>query len=38
MSGASPMSYLQYRTQIFWYYDLHRMYYDNQLQEAVRIS
>ncbi len=27
---------IQYRTQIFWYYDLHRMYYDNQLREAAR--
>jgi len=27
---------IQYRTQIFWYYDLHRMYYDNQLQEAAQ--
>ncbi len=27
---------IQYRTQHFWYYDLHRLYYDNQLQEAAR--
>ncbi len=27
---------IQYRTQIFWYYDLHRMYYDNQLREAAQ--
>nr|MCR4603230.1 hypothetical protein [Prevotella sp.] len=26
---------IQYRTQHFWYYDLHRMYYDNQMQEAA---
>ena len=27
---------IQYRTQIFWYYDLHRMYYDNQLRDAAQ--
>lgn len=27
---------IQYRTQLYWYYDLHRKYYDNQLQEAAR--
>ena len=27
---------IQYRTQHYWYYELHRMYYDNQLKEAAR--
>lgn len=27
---------IQYRTQLFWYYDLHRLYYDNQLREAAQ--
>lgn len=27
---------IQYRTQIYWYYELHRMYYDNQLREAAQ--
>lgn len=27
---------IQYRTQHFWYYELHRMYYDNQLKEAAQ--
>ncbi len=27
---------IQYRTQHFWFYDLHRLYYDNQIQEAAR--
>ena len=27
---------IQYRTQIFWYYDLHRMYYDNQMRDAAK--
>lgn len=27
---------IQYRTQMFWYYDLHRLYYDNQLREAAQ--
>lgn len=27
---------IQYRTQHFWYYDLHRMYYDNQLRDAMQ--
>lgn len=27
---------IQYRTQLFWYYDLHRMYYDNQLRDAAQ--
>lgn len=26
---------IQYRTQIYWYYGLHRLYYDNQLKEAA---
>lgn len=26
---------IQYKTQLFWYYDLHRMYYDNQLRDAA---
>ena len=27
---------IQYRTQIYWYYELHRLYYDNQLREAAQ--
>ena len=27
---------IQYRTQLFWYYDLHRQYYDDQLREAAQ--
>ncbi len=27
---------IQYRTQHYWYYELHRLYYDNQLQEAAQ--
>ena len=27
---------IQYRTQIFWYYELHRLYYDNQLRDAAK--
>lgn len=27
---------IQYRTQHFWYYELHRLYYDNQLRDAAR--
>ena len=27
---------IQYRTQLHWFYDLHRMYYDNQLREAAQ--
>ena len=27
---------IQYRTQLYWYYELHRMYYDNQLCEAAQ--
>ena len=27
---------IQYRTQLYWYYELHRMYYDNQLREAAQ--
>ena len=27
---------IQYRTQIFWYYELHRQYYDNQLRDAAK--
>ena len=27
---------IQYRTQIFWYYELHRKYYDNQLRDAAK--
>ena len=27
---------IQYRTQIYWYYDLHRMYYDNKLRDAAQ--
>ncbi len=27
---------IQYRTQLYWFYDLHRQYYDNQLREAAQ--
>jgi hypothetical protein len=27
---------IQYRTQHFWYYELHRLYYDNQLRDATK--
>ena len=27
---------IQYRTQIYWYYGLHRLYYDNQLRDAAQ--
>ena len=27
---------IQYKTQHFWFYELHRMYYDNQLKEAAQ--
>ena len=27
---------IQYRTQHFWYYELHRLYYDNQLRDAAQ--
>lgn len=27
---------IQYRTQHYWYYELHRLYYDNQLKEAAK--
>jgi hypothetical protein len=27
---------IQYRTQLHWYYELHRAYYDNQLREAAQ--
>ena len=27
---------IQYRTQLHWYYDLHRLYYDNQLRDAAQ--
>ena len=27
---------IQYRTQLFWYYELHRQYYDNQLRDASK--
>ena len=27
---------IQYRTQHYWYYELHRLYYDNQLKEAAQ--
>lgn len=27
---------IQYRTQLHWFYDLHRLYYDNQLREAAQ--
>ena len=28
---------IQYRTQHYWYYELHRLYYDNQLREAAQL-
>ena len=28
---------IQYRTQLHWFYDLHRMYYDNQLRDAAQV-
>ena len=27
---------IQYKTQLFWYYDLHKLYYDNQLRDAAQ--
>lgn len=27
---------IQYRTQLHWYYDLHRKYYDDQLRDAAQ--
>ena len=27
---------IQYRTQHFWYYELHRLYYDNQLRDVAK--
>lgn len=27
---------IQYRTQLFWFYDLHRKYYDDQLRDAAQ--
>ena len=27
---------IQYRTQIFWYYELHHQYYENQLRDAAK--
>lgn len=27
---------IQYKTQLFWYYSLHRLYYDNQLRDAAQ--
>ena len=27
---------IQYRTQIYWYYELHRLYFDNQLRDAAQ--
>ena len=27
---------IQYKTQLYWFYDLHRMYYDNQLRDAAQ--
>ena len=27
---------IQYRTQLHWFYDLHRKYYDNQLRESAQ--
>lgn len=36
MALADLVGDIQYRTQHFWYYELHRMYYDNQLKEAAK--
>lgn len=27
---------IQYRTQLFWYYELHHQYYENQLRDAAQ--
>lgn len=27
---------IQYRTQLYWFYELHRKYYDNQLRDAAQ--
>jgi len=27
---------IQFKTQLYWYYDLHRAYYDNQLRDAAK--
>ena len=27
---------IQYRTQLYWFYELHRRYYDNQLRDAAQ--
>lgn len=27
---------IQYQTQLYWYYDLHRKYYDDQLRDAAQ--
>jgi hypothetical protein len=36
MSLADLVGDIQYRTQHFWYYELHRLYYDNQLKDAAQ--
>lgn len=36
LSLADLVGDIQYRTQHYWYYELHRMYYDNQLKEAAK--
>ena len=35
-SLADLVGDIQYHTQHYWYYELHRMYYDNQLKEAAK--
>jgi hypothetical protein len=36
MALADLIGDIQYRTQHFWYYELHRLYYDNQLKDAAQ--
>ena len=36
MALADLVGDIQYRTQHFWYYELHRLYYDNQLKDAAQ--
>ncbi len=36
MALADLVGDIQYRTQHFWYYELHRLYYDNQLRDAAK--
>ena len=36
MALADLVGDIQYRTQHFWYYELHRLYYDIQLKDAAQ--